>query len=37
LSIGLAQAGRNAGLWPVACEQTGTLVITLAVAAIALN
>jgi uncharacterized membrane protein len=33
LFIGLAQAGRNAGLWPVACEQTGTLVITLAVAA----
>jgi drug/metabolite transporter (DMT)-like permease len=33
LFVGLAQAGRNAGLWPVACEQTGTLVITLAVAA----
>jgi uncharacterized membrane protein len=32
LFIGLAQAGRNAGLWPVACEQTGALVITLAVA-----
>jgi drug/metabolite transporter (DMT)-like permease len=33
LFIGLAQAGRNAGLWPVASEQTGTLLITLAVAA----
>jgi drug/metabolite transporter (DMT)-like permease len=33
LFIGLAQAGRNAGLWPVACDQTGTLVVTLAVAA----
>jgi drug/metabolite transporter (DMT)-like permease len=32
LFIGLAQAGRNAGLWPVASEQTGALVITLAVA-----
>jgi drug/metabolite transporter (DMT)-like permease len=32
LFIGLAQAGRNAGLWPVAAEQTGTLVITLVVA-----
>ncbi len=32
LFIGLAQAGRNAGLWPVAYEQTGTLLITLAVA-----
>jgi drug/metabolite transporter (DMT)-like permease len=32
LFIGLAQAGRNAGLWPVASEQTGTLVITLVVA-----
>jgi drug/metabolite transporter (DMT)-like permease len=30
---GSAQAGRNAGLWPVACEQSGTLVITLAIAA----
>jgi drug/metabolite transporter (DMT)-like permease len=30
--IGLAQAGRNAGLWPVASEQTGTLLITLALA-----
>jgi drug/metabolite transporter (DMT)-like permease len=33
LFISLAQAGRNAGLWPVACDQTGTLVVTLAVAA----
>lgn len=32
LFIGLAQAGRNAGLWPVATEQTGTLLVTLAVA-----
>ncbi len=32
LFVGLAQAGRNAGLWPVACEQTGTLLLTLAVA-----
>ena len=32
LFIGLAQAGRNAGLWPVVSEQTGALVITLAVA-----
>ena len=32
LFIGLAQAGRNAGLWPVACEQTGTLLLTLGVA-----
>jgi len=32
LFIGLAQAGRGAGLWPVACEQTTTLVVTLAVA-----
>ena len=32
LFVGLAQAGRNAGLWPVASEQTGTLLITLAVA-----
>jgi uncharacterized membrane protein len=32
LFIGLAQAGRHAGLWPVASEQTGTLLITLAVA-----
>jgi drug/metabolite transporter (DMT)-like permease len=33
LFIGLAQAGRNAGLWPVASEATGTLLITLAAAA----
>ena len=32
LFIGLAQAGRNTGLWPVASEQTGALLITLAVA-----
>ena len=32
LFVGLAQAGRNAGLWPVVSEQTGTLLITLAVA-----
>jgi uncharacterized membrane protein len=32
LFIGLAQAGRNAGLWPVASEQTGTLLPVLAVA-----
>jgi uncharacterized membrane protein len=32
LFIGLAQAGRNAGLWPVASELTGTLLITLAIA-----
>ena len=32
LFIGLAQAGRNAGLWPVASEMTGTLLITLAIA-----
>jgi drug/metabolite transporter (DMT)-like permease len=32
LFIGLAQAGRNAGLWPVASELTGTLLVTLAVA-----
>ena len=32
LFIGLAQAGRNAGLWPVASEETGTLLITLAIA-----
>jgi uncharacterized membrane protein len=30
--IRLAQAGRHAGLWPVASEQTGTLLITLAAA-----
>lgn len=33
LFVGLAQAGRNAGLWPVASESTGTLLVTLAVAA----
>ncbi|HLK79555.1 MAG TPA: DMT family transporter [Streptosporangiaceae bacterium] len=32
LFIGLAQAGQHAGLWPVVSEQTGTLVITLAIA-----
>ena len=32
LFVGLAQAGRNAGLWPVAFEQTGALLVTLAVA-----
>jgi drug/metabolite transporter (DMT)-like permease len=32
LFVGLAQAGRNAGLWPVACEQTGALLPVLAVA-----
>jgi drug/metabolite transporter (DMT)-like permease len=32
LFIGLAQAGHNAGLWPVASEQTGALLITLAIA-----
>ena len=32
LFIGLAQAGRNAGLWPVASEQTGTLLPVLLVA-----
>jgi drug/metabolite transporter (DMT)-like permease len=32
LLIGLAQAGRTAGLWPVASEQTGTLLPVLAVA-----
>lgn len=32
LFIGLAQAGRHAGLWPVASEQTGALLITLAIA-----
>jgi len=30
--VGLAQAGHNAGLWPVASEQTGTLLVVLAVA-----
>jgi drug/metabolite transporter (DMT)-like permease len=33
LFIGLAQAGQHAGMWPVASEQTGTLLVTLAVAA----
>jgi drug/metabolite transporter (DMT)-like permease len=33
LFVGLAQAGRNAGLWPVVSEQTGALLVTLAVAA----
>ena len=32
LFIGLAQAGRNAGLWPVASEQTGALLPVLLVA-----
>lgn len=32
LFIGLAQAGRTSGLWPVASEQTGTLLITAAIA-----
>ena len=32
LFIGLAQAGRSAGLWPVASEQTGALLPVLAVA-----
>jgi uncharacterized membrane protein len=32
LFVGLAQAGPQAGLWPVACEQTGTLLPVLAVA-----
>lgn len=32
LFVGLAQAGRHAGLWPVASEQTATLLVTLAVA-----
>jgi drug/metabolite transporter (DMT)-like permease len=32
LFIGLAQAGRNAGLWPVASEQTAALLPVLAVA-----
>lgn len=31
--IGLAQAGKSAGLWPVASEQTGSLLLVLAVAA----
>jgi len=33
LFIGLAQAGRNAGLWPVASEQASTLLVALAAAA----
>jgi drug/metabolite transporter (DMT)-like permease len=33
LFIGLAQAGRGAGLWPVAAEQTGTLLVALVAAA----
>jgi drug/metabolite transporter (DMT)-like permease len=32
LFVGLAQAGHNAGLWPVASEQTATLLVVLAVA-----
>jgi drug/metabolite transporter (DMT)-like permease len=32
LFIGLAQAGHHAGLWPVACEQTGALLPVLLVA-----
>lgn len=32
LFVGLAQAGRGAGLWPVASEQTSTLLVVLAVA-----
>jgi drug/metabolite transporter (DMT)-like permease len=32
LFIGLAQAGKNAGLWPVASEQTGALLPVLAAA-----
>jgi drug/metabolite transporter (DMT)-like permease len=32
LFVGLAQAGRGAGLWPVASEQTSTLLIVLAIA-----
>jgi drug/metabolite transporter (DMT)-like permease len=32
LFIALAQAGQHAGMWPVASEQTGTLLVTLAVA-----
>ena len=34
LFIGLAQAGRGAGLWPVAAEQTSTLLVALAAAAL---
>ncbi len=32
LFIGLAQAGKGSGLWPVAFEQSSTLVVTLAIA-----
>jgi drug/metabolite transporter (DMT)-like permease len=32
LFVGLAQAGRGAGLWPVASEQTSTLLVVLACA-----
>jgi drug/metabolite transporter (DMT)-like permease len=32
LFIGLAQAGQGSGLWPVAAEQTGSLLLVLAVA-----
>jgi drug/metabolite transporter (DMT)-like permease len=32
LFVGLAQAGRGAGLWPVASEQTSALLVVLAVA-----
>jgi len=32
LFVGLAQAGRGAGLWPVASEQTSTLLVVLALA-----
>jgi drug/metabolite transporter (DMT)-like permease len=32
LFVGLAQAGQHAGMWPVACEQTGALLLTLAAA-----
>jgi drug/metabolite transporter (DMT)-like permease len=32
LFVGLAQAGRGSGLWPVASEQTSTLLVVLAVA-----
>jgi drug/metabolite transporter (DMT)-like permease len=33
LFTGLAQAGKGAGLWPIASEQTGALLLTAAVAA----
>src|SRR6202044_303869 len=32
LFIGLARPARTAGLWPVACEATGTLLVPLAIA-----